>query len=617
MDFIPSSKSEVFNVLISHACINVIPELIFLIFVFFSSATLLASQKKTATPSIPSTFLLRPVFLNLQRGGNAEIIVEVVAPFGGESKFEISRAPKYGTLDSGQRVDSNIRRFHYQSSSDNYSEQDSFEFRVKAPNHAWSTYTAKIIIRNSDPKITLIPDVMNFGKVPIGVTNKKTLLISNSYGATISGRLQVRAPWSIEGEDIISLGQGETSSIKILFSPSASQKYVGVCKIAPDNACFPFASLSGDGVAPFFLSSTSVIVSPEHPEAVFQVANNIEKPITVSCSGDGELNYPRPLMIQPASVETMKVSSARIKLLEDDCRIFHAHIDADHYSQKIDISVLGPKGKLVIEAPPEDKPLHSRVGEPLIIGGTIRNQSRVVRFIQLGLQNPQDPQKPALVESFELMGGKETPFSLVWKTTDYLPKVLLMRVLENEKQIASFSWNVVKNDTSNQNISVSAIPSQKIAETITDNVGVRLATGSEREKLVVYERPYFRNSLLRRRLVLRWLYYGSENPDFQIRKRLKNNALSNRTEVEQTEWSKLGLFSGVIKKGPDGIWEADLPMPLPGFHDYMVTTDSPGEKLAAIQSVHISWGVFLWPYMRVFLLISIIALVFKVIRARM
>jgi len=617
MDSTPSSQSEVSIAVIKHGCVRVLPELLFLILAVFLSASLLASQNKNSPTSIPSTFLLRPVVASLQRGGNAKIILQVAAPFGGECKFEISRAPKYGTLDSGQRVDSNIRKFLYQSSSDNYSDQDSFEFRVKAPNHAWSTYTAKIFIRNSEPTIKIIPDIMDFGKVPIGGTYKKKLLIRNVYGANISGRLQVRSPWSIEGEDMISLSQGETSSIEILFSPSGSQKYAGVCKIVPENTSFPFVSLSGDGVAPFILSTTSAVMSPDHTESVFQVANNIEKPITVSCSGDDELTYPSTLVIQPSAVETIKVSSARIKLPEDDYRIFHAHIDADHYSQKIDIKVLGPKGKLVIQAPPEDMPLPLRVGESLIIGGTIRNQSRAVRSIELRLQNPQDPQKTAIAESLELMGGTETPFSLVWKSKDSIPKILLLRILENEKQIASFSWNVVKNTVSNQKTTVSPIPSQKPAETITDNSAIRLATGSERERLIVYEAPSFCDSLLGRRLVLRWLYYGSENPNFQIRRRFKSNALSNRTGEEQMEWSKLGLFSDLIKKRQDGIWEVVLPMPLPGFHDYMVTTDSPGEKLAAIQSVHISWGLFLWPYLRVFLSVSIIILLFKAIRARM
>jgi hypothetical protein len=77
------------------------------------------------------------------------------------------------------------------------------------------------------------------------------------------------------------------------------------------------------------------------------------------------------------------------------------------------------------------------------------------------------------------------------------------------------------------------------------------------------------------------------------------------------------LVSNAIKKGTDGVWEALLPMPLPGFHDYMVTTDSPGEKLAAIQSVHITWGTFLWPYLRILLLILVIIVVIKAIRQRM
>jgi len=587
-----------------------------LILVLVSIGPLIASQGKIPFPSIPSTFLLRPVVVNLERGGKAEILVEVVASFGGESKFEISRPPKYGTIDAGQRVSSSIRRFQYKNNPSSYSAEDEFEFRIKAPNHAWSTYTAKIFIKNSAPTITVTPEKLNFGNIAVGTTKQSSFLLSNSFGAPISGRLQVRDPWSIAGEDFISLGQGESCTVSILFSPSNAQQYTAICKIDPENISFPFIPLNGKGVAPFLLSSTSAIVTPDHTEAIFKVANNIETPITVTCSGDSDLDYADPLTIPPSAVAELKVSSPRIKLKEDEICVFHAHINSDHYSQKIDITVMGPKGKIVINVPEEDKPLRAMPGEPISIDGTLGNQSQSVHSIHLKLQNPSDPKRPPTVESIQVAGGKEVPFSITWRSAESVPKVLSLNIFDDQKQLAQFSWNVLVKENERRNQSNSTTSGPRTVDETKDKVAVRLATTEERDKLVIYQAPCFRDTLLGRKLVLRWLYYGSENPGFQIRQHIKNNSLSNRTGEDQIEWVTLGTLANCIKKGADGKWEAVIPMPHPGFHDYMITTDFPGEKLAASQSIHISWGTFLWPYLRILLLVSVITIVVKVIRRR-
>jgi hypothetical protein len=49
----------------------------------------------------------------------------------------------------------------------------------------------------------------------------------------------------------------------------------------------------------------------------------------------------------------------------------------------------------------------------------------------------------------------------------------------------------------------------------------------------------------------------------------------------------------------------------------MVTTDTQGEKLIASQSIQISWKIFLWPYLRILLLIAVSLIVIKAIRERM
>lgn len=615
IEFISSLQTEVSKVSLGPVKSSGICGLIYM-FLFFGSIPMMASQKQSP-PSIASTMILKPVVVSLTRGGEADVFVEVVAPFGGESKFEISRGPKYGTLDSGRRVDSNIQRFHYKNNAANYSKQDTFEFRVKAPSHAWSSYTANIIVSDSSPTITVFPEILNFGKVPVNTTKEAVLLISNSFGAPISGRIQVRAPWSIVGENMISLSQGECVSIRILFSPSNSQLYKDICNIFPKNSYFQPVYLIGQGAEHFFLSTNSLIVSPEQSNAVLDVTNNVDIPITVSFSGDTNLDYSESLIISPAGVAKLKIASERVKLPENSSRVFHAYVDSGHFSQKIEITVNGPDKKLVINVPTVERPLVAEVGKPISIDGKIVNQSKNAHFLQFELQDESDFQKPPILACLEVMGYTDSPFSLLWNSTEQLPKILSLTICEKEKQIGSFSWHVMEKEKSKQSPLITAGPSMKKELSLDDKDSVRLATERERDSLVINSPPCFRNTLFGRKLVLRWLYFGLENnPVFKIRERIQNKNQSNYPSEEKTNWKIVGTISKRSNVAPDGRWEVVLRMPLPGIHDYIVTTDSPGEKIAAIQSVYISWSVFLWSYLKVFLLIAVIIIVVEVIRRR-
>jgi hypothetical protein len=577
------------------------------------SLPLTASPKSPQPPPVPSTFLLKPVIATVDRGGTTELLIQIVAPYGGEGKFEISRSPSFGTLDAGERVDSNTRRFRYVNRGALYSEQDSFDFRVKAPNHAWSTYSARIIVRDVPPSIIATPESLHFGQVAINSTKRMTVLLSNSYGSLLSGRIQVRQPWSVLGSDSVSLKQRDSCQITIQFAPVDARSYAGELRMIPENPAMPLIFTSGQGLAPFQIVTNNLNVTPDHPEAVITVSNSITIPLTVSWSGDPALDYPKSVTIPPTGMVELKSVATRIRLSDDETRSLQTRLVADRYSEPVLVTATGPKGKLSIE-PSSRGQLALVEGHPLSVEGVIRNASASNHNVELILFNPGYSKSRLVSQGINVKEHSVFPFSIEWESMNPPPKVLKLRMKEGDKEIASCAWNVVsgKSQSTNKEPVVSTSATMNEAP---EQQGVRLATSSECENLVILNPPRFEEGWLGRRLVLCWQYYGS-NPGFVVRKHVGRSTLTNRTGEEESPWRKLDSLSKRIRMDSGGKWEVTLPLPMPGIHQYMVTTVSPGEKLVASQSIQISWKMFLWPYLRILLLIAVALIVVRAIRER-
>jgi hypothetical protein len=593
------------------------PSLFFgLIIMVLMSSPLAASPQKLMPTSIPSTFLLKPIVVSVDRGGTVDFLVQIVAPYGGEGKFEISRAPSFGTLDDGERVDSNTRRFRYVNRGALYSQQDSFDFRVKAPNHAWSTYSATITIRDVPPSIIVTPECLDFGQVAINSAKRMTVLLSNSYGALLSGRIQVRQPWSVLGSDSVSLKQQESCQFNIQFAPVDARSYTGEVKLIPENPAMPLILTSGRGLAPFQILAKNLIVSSDHPEAVIMVSNSIANPLTISWSGDPVLDYPNPITIPPMGMVDLKTVAKRIRLADDEKRDCQTRLVADHYSESIGVVAVGPKGRLSLEPSSRGSQLAVVDGHPLSVEGVIRNTSASSHSVQLVLTNPRESNSQPVSQAINVKERSSIPFLLSWESVNPPPKILKLRMREGDKEIASYTWNVFSGSSQ----SVDPEPMIATHTIITDapeSQGVRVATSAERENLVILQPPRFEEGWLGRRLVLCWLYYGNVDPGFVVREHMGGNSLMNRTGEEERPWRKLGSLSKRIRMDSDGKWEVSLPLPMPGFHQYMVTTSSAGEKLVASQNIQISWKMYSWPYLRILILIAVALIVIRAIRERM
>jgi len=302
-------------------------------------------------------------------------------------------------------------------------------------------------------------------------------------------------------------------------------------------------------------------------------------------------------------------------LADDERRDFQTQLVADHYSEPIGVTALGSKGRLILEPSSRGSQLTAIPGHPLTVEGVIRNSSASSHSVQLVLTNPKEPNNQPVSQDIKLKEHSTVPFSLSWNSINPPPKALKVVIKEGEKELSTYSWNIFSGKSPSTNKSPIDYP-QATEANASDLSGVRVASSSERDNIVILQPPRFKEGWFGRSLVICWLYYGNGDPQFEVRERVGGSVLINRTGEEENPWRKLGSYLKPLRIGTNGRWETVLPFPTPGTHEYMVTTASSGEKLVAQQAIQISWKMFLWPYLRIVLLIAVALVVIKVIRDR-
>jgi hypothetical protein len=570
------------------------------------------------------TFLVHPVSAVIERGKEGDVIVEVVPAYGGDVDFEVSRYPKFGALQKAAKTASS-QIFHYFSNPKFTSEEDAFEFRVKAPAHAWNTYTAKLVIVNPPGRIEVSPAKLDFENVPIGTIAEKGLLLSNSFGAPVSGTLLLPAPWKFSGKGSFSLREGESQSIIVQFAPTETSEYTSELAISPEIAQFPMILLSGTGVAPFLLTSTSSVVTSENPVARYAVTNTATSPMTIAWSGDEKLSFSPPSVIPPKGTGEMWLSIAHLEIPIEGVLTLHPVLEAGSFSQQVELVAHGPRGAISMEALQESELPSTRMGQPLLLEGILHNTSSNTRTIELFL--PDHPgAKPvpgALLKTMTLGARQSVPFSIPWTPLVVGISTPSVHAIEAGNDLCSASWKfsvVLPQEIKHSSEAPKQAPAVSIPEPsqseIRSTPSAYLASEKQKQMIVSLLPPRFEDGIFMRLLVLRWQFFGSEQTGFILQKRHVGNTFSDRAEVDPDEWDQVPLGKQPEKMDKPGLWELKLPLPFPGIHEYRVLPNQPGEKILSSLKLEITWMMYSWPMLRLILWIAFIVIILKIIRNR-
>jgi hypothetical protein len=565
------------------------------------------------------------------RGGEVDLPIDVIAPHGGDVLLQISRSPRFGSLQPVGKGSSSPLVYRYINDSKFNSGEDSFEFRIKAPRQAWTTHTAAIVIKAPPGVLLVSPGKIDFGKVAIGSTESRTILLCNNFGAPVSGTLLLPAPWSLVGDSSYTLAEKETRSFEIQFKPTEAKKENSQLRAAPELLGFPIVPVSGEGIVPFLIDTNSAIVNREHPKAVFRVTNPASSPIKIEWEGDSALELSPGKVIPPHGVLGFSVALGQLVVPVEGKNTFHLLLSARAYSVPVEITALGRPGEISIEALHGTEIVAASMGHPLILKGIIHNASSGNHEVQLALHDregspstsdsPSSPLKP-LSPSDPLILLHLPPSSSISFELPWTPRMAGLwrpsaQLLESEKVLGTAVWKV----SVHTDVTPSPHPSSHSPETISlksppplvPSSQTRLATSDERENLAIWLPPYFKEGFLQRSLVLRWQYAGSNNHGFVISEQVHQNSLMDRTGESPTDsWMRI---KGTPKlRG--GIWELELPLPFPGAHVFLVYPDGQGEKIISPLTVGITWKMFVWPALRLLLAGIFIVCLVKVIRRR-
>ena len=582
-----------------------------LLLVIFPTSGFAEKKKDPISP----TLLVKAVTAQVMRGEVVDIPVNVVSAYGGEVKIEVSQPTRFGTLDILARHSASTPLLRYTNDRSVKAEEDTFRFRVKSPGHAWNTYTARIVI--NDPRGTLDakPDKVDFGKVALGTIARKSLRISNRFGAKVSGTLLASAPYSISGSGVFSLGEGEAKTIEVCFSPTEMCPEEAEVKVAPSIDNFPLISLKGEGVPPFHVDRGIATLSDESPRADFRITNVAAATITLECSGDPALQLPDPIVIPAHSAGILSLAMKQRDLLVGSSKLLHSLVGTRSYSVPLEITALGPPGKVSMESLNGSKIMTCLQGQSIQLNGVLKNSSSVSHEVELVLVDRKDSPIQA-GRKFSIPASSEMPFEFSWSHNQSGLSTPSVRLLESGHEIAETTWRVsVGMPASRLSPPPTLAPTTRWIDSIpaAEVPKNRPATQLEKDRLAVWLPPRYEEGLIRRSLVLQWSYYGTNNTDFVVTERIMRNSLSDRTGENPPEsWNRL-------KGSPichNGVWELKIPVPFPGTHTYMVYPNVPGEKIVSPLTLGITWSMFVWPALRLLLAGIIVICLLKVIRRR-
>jgi hypothetical protein len=574
---------------------------------------------------ISSTILAGPVHGQVIRGREVDLLIDVIAPHGGDVLLQISRPPRFGSLQPIGKGSSSPLVYRYVNDSKFNSGEDSFEFRIKAPRQAWTTHTAVIGIKAPPGVLSVTPGKIDFGKVAIGSTERRIILLCNNFGAPVSGTLLLPAPWSLVGDTSYTLAEKETRSFEIQFKPIEAKTENSQLKAAPELPGFPIVPVFGEGIAPFLIDTNSAIVDREHPKAVFHVTNPASSPIKIEWEGDADLEFSPSKVIPPHGVLGFSVALGQLVVPVEGRITFHPLLGTRAYSVPVEIIALGRPGEISIEALHGSEIVAASMGHPLTLRGIIHNASSRNHEVQLALHDSEgststsdrDLSPSNTLIPLHLPPSSGIPFELPWTPRTVGLWSPSAQLLESGKLLGTAVWKVsVHTDVTPLPHPSSNSPetiSLKSAPPLAPSPQTRLATSDEKENLAIWLPPYFKEGFLQRSLVLRWQYAGSNNHGFVISEQVHQNSLMDRTGESPTDsWMR-------IKGTPTlrgGIWELELPLPFPGAHVFLVYPDGQGEKIISPLTVGITWKMFVWPALRLLLAAIFVVCLVKVIRRR-
>lgn len=298
---------------------------------------------KEKEPTIRPSFA-KPVKAVVFNGGEVRITLSATTPVGG-TKYLLRSLPSRGTLGEIAVTEQGLASVTYRHAGGGAGE-DSFTYAVQSPGAAVSSRASVLIHVANRPAQVVLPEVVDFGRVPVGASSRRVIVLKNSGGEKFAGRIRLASPWECEAGRA-EIPPGGASEVALDFSPDGVCEYSGTYFLeGPGGAS---GALTGEGFAVFEVS-TKFLKLRESADgsrsAELSVANKTDEPMTVEFVCPPGILVIAPVTIPPngsvgASVaaEDTQKSAVRASFVVKERRV----------STTVEVSIPPAPARLVIE----------------------------------------------------------------------------------------------------------------------------------------------------------------------------------------------------------------------------------------------------------------------------
>ncbi len=171
--------------------------------------------------------------VSIYRGRSIEIPLRAIGRTPGQLRFLIRTQPKHGTIGPIQIIDFKNAVVTYIQDEKSAATSDSFTFAVQGPDSPVSAPGVVSLTISEEPPAFSVVREADFGTVTLGNTRSEEIVLTNSGGGVLSGRITVPPPWRIAGNEMYRLGRKESQKVRLVFAPTEDEEFNGQLRFLP------------------------------------------------------------------------------------------------------------------------------------------------------------------------------------------------------------------------------------------------------------------------------------------------------------------------------------------------------------------------------------------------
>lgn len=278
--------------------------------ILFLTATVSFGGKKDKQTLPPPPPMPQAQDVAIYRGRSIEIPLRAIGRSPGQLRFLIRTQPRHGTLGPIQIIDFKNAVVTYTHDEKSSVSSDTFSFAVQGPDSPVSAPGVIALTISEEPPAFSVVREVDFGTVTLGNTRSEEIVLTNSGGGVLAGRITVPPPWRIAGNEMYRLGRKESQKVRLVFAPADDDEFNGQLRFSHDSKVF--VTLSGTGFAPLAFEPAKELSftensSPARRTAILTLQNRMDAARSVELEYPENLIGPEQLFLKPQEEKSISI----------------------------------------------------------------------------------------------------------------------------------------------------------------------------------------------------------------------------------------------------------------------------------------------------------------------